>query len=89
MLLRVGFLGSSERLAFWSSVDANPALRVLPERPSFDGVGTDSSTYAWFVWGCPAITGVEVLASTPKAIRNAQKPSIRPEVERRQRELFA
>jgi hypothetical protein len=78
MLLRVGFLGASERLDFWRTVGADPALRVLPDRPSFDGDGTDSATYAWFVWGCDAIRGVEVLDETPIEIRDAQKPTREP-----------
>lgn len=87
-LLRTGFLGSDERTEFWRTVGANPALYVLPDRPSFDGVGSDSATYAWFVWGDPALTGVHMLDSTPLAVRNAQKPqSI--EFQARQGALFS
>ena len=48
-LLRVNFLGSQKRKAFWQ---ANPLthLYVLSQRPSFTGHGTDSTEYAWFVW---------------------------------------
>jgi hypothetical protein len=78
MLLRTGFLGSDERTHFWRTVGANPALYVLPDRPSFDGIGSDSATYAWFVWGWGHLgddrCGVHMLDSTPLAIRNAQKP---------------
>lgn len=74
MLLRVGFLGSDERVDFFRSVGADPALRILPDRPSFDGVGTDSSTYAWFVWGSSDIRGNKMLNSTPLEIRKAQTP---------------
>lgn len=79
MLLRTGFLGSDERVDFWRTVGTNPALYVLPDRPSFDGVGSDSATYAWFVWGWGWLGGVEysgvhMLDSTPLAVRNAQKP---------------
>lgn len=88
MLLRVGFLGSSERLDFWHGIAACPALRVLPNRPSFDGKGTDSSTYAWFVWGHPGITGVRVLDETPAAVRSAQKPPDGLSVDPRQASLF-
>lgn len=88
MLLRVGFLGSGERLPFWRGIGEGVALRVLPDRPSFDGEGTDSSAYAWFVWGCDAIRGVEVLDETPVEIRNAQKPGALF-VDPRQRDLFA
>lgn len=74
MLLRVGFLGSDERVDFFRSVGAKPALRILPDRPSFDGIGTDASTYAWFVWGSAAISGVDMLGSTPLAVRKSQTP---------------
>lgn len=48
-LLRAGFLESKERIPFWR---AHPAFAVyfLSERPSFTGGGTDSTTYAWFIW---------------------------------------
>jgi hypothetical protein len=50
-LLRLGFLGSIDRHAFWK---ANPLthLAVISEkgRPSFTGKGTDNSEYAWFIW---------------------------------------
>lgn len=74
MLLRVSFLGSDERVPFFRGIGANPALRVLPDRPSFDGIGQDSSTYAWFVWGSSTVQGVKMLDSTPLAIRKAQTP---------------
>jgi hypothetical protein len=74
MLLRVSFLESEERVAFWRGVGSDVALRILPQRPSFDGEGTDSCAYAWFVWNCPAVTGVRVLDATPKGVRSAQKP---------------
>jgi hypothetical protein len=49
MLLRLNFLGSQKRKAFW--VDNTPtALHILSKRPSFTGTGTDSTEYAWFVW---------------------------------------
>ncbi len=75
MLLRVDFLGSAERVPFWAGPGANPTLRILPDRPSFDGDGTDSSTYAWFIWGAE-LSGprVDVLDPTPATVRAAQKP---------------
>jgi hypothetical protein len=48
-LLRLSFLESAERLAFWYESPVND-LYVLAERPSFTGQGTDSSAYAFFVW---------------------------------------
>ena len=88
-LLRVGFLGSAERVPFWRKHGHLPfGLRVLPDRPSFDGEGTDSATYAWFVWGCPGVTGVKVLETTPIEVRSAQKPRDMSSVDPRQCGLF-
>lgn len=58
MLLRLDFLASKKRNAF---MQANtPSIFVIPDWPSFDGQGTDSNEYAWFVWqkGTPATVGV-------------------------------
>lgn len=86
MLLRVGFLGSAERFPFWQEFGDDCALRVLPDRPSFDGEGTDSATYGWFVWGCPDVRGVRVLEPTLAAVRAAQAAAARalPSVDPRQ-----
>jgi SAM-dependent methyltransferase len=50
MLLRMNWLASQKRAAFHR---ANPSdIYVLPRRPSFTPDGkTDSTEYAWFVWG--------------------------------------
>ena len=53
VLLRVGFLGSQKRQAWWQ---AHPpaALRILSARPSFTDDGrTDNSEYAWYIWNPP------------------------------------
>ena len=48
-LLRLPFLASKKRADF---LRANPPdVYVLSKRPSFNGIGTDSCDYAWFVWG--------------------------------------
>jgi hypothetical protein len=75
MLLRLDFLGSADRVPFWAGAAADPWIRVLPDRPSFDGDGTDSSTYAWFLWNVE-LSGprVDVLDPTPASVRSAQKP---------------
>jgi hypothetical protein len=78
MLLRLGFLGSAARLPFWRALGYQPALYILPDRPSFDGVGADSATYAWFVWGHPMLTGIHHLDATPEAVRTAQRPAVTP-----------
>ena len=48
-LLRLGFLESKKRAAFWQK---NPCKKVfvLSERPSFTGGATDSSAYGFFWW---------------------------------------
>ncbi len=68
------FLGSAERVPFWSGPGGNPTLRILPDRPSLDGDGADSSTYAWFIWGAE-LSGprVDVLDPTPATVRAAQE----------------
>lgn len=50
MLLRLAFLERQARAPFHR---AHPSdVYVLPKRPSFSADGaTDSSAYAWFVWG--------------------------------------
>lgn len=48
-LLPLGFMASKKRRDF---LRANPCdFHVLSKRPSFNGIGTDSCDYAWFVWG--------------------------------------
>jgi hypothetical protein len=48
-LLRLGFLASFERVALWKDL-GEPDLRILPNRPSYTGGGTDKYDYAWYVW---------------------------------------
>jgi len=74
---RVGFLSSADRVPFWRGPGSDPWIRVLPDRPSFDGLGTDSATYAWFLWGDVDLAGprVDVLDPTPAEVRAAQKPA--------------
>jgi hypothetical protein len=48
LLLRLNFLESQER---WTVMrNAPPDVYVLPNRPSFDGKGTDATAYAWMHW---------------------------------------
>ena len=78
LLLRLSFLGTEERHEFWQGAGADVHLRVLPNRPSFDGDGTDSASYAWFVWTDPYSAldpAVSVLGLTPEGVRAAQKPA--------------
>lgn len=48
-LLRLNYLGSAERKTFWKQ-NQPTHLYVLSNRPSFTGLGTDATEYAWFVW---------------------------------------
>lgn len=50
LLLRVGFLGSEERVPFWRDHPLR-GLRSIVPRPSYDGEGQDGSEYATFLWG--------------------------------------
>jgi hypothetical protein len=64
MLLRLGWLSSAERAPFLRRF--TPDVYVLPDRPSFDGQGSDSADYAWMVWG-QLVNGrpkIDVLAPT-------------------------
>ena len=55
-LLRVNFLADGRgRAGFMNRL--NPAIFVLPNRPSFDGRGGDACEYAWFVFGDERIAG--------------------------------
>lgn len=71
MLLRLNFIGSSGRCSFMQS--QTPDVYVLPDRPSFDGRGTDSIEYAWFVWRSRdagrSSGSITVLDTTPAATR--------------------
>ncbi len=49
ILLRLGYLGSQRRRAFWEATPPQ-ALAVMSRRPSFTGTGCDSADYAWFFW---------------------------------------
>lgn len=69
MLLRLAFLSSGKRAPFMR--ERTPDVYVLPNRPSFDGIGNDSPDYGWFHWhGSPGRRGhVVILESTEKAER--------------------
>ena len=49
MLLRLNFLASKTRRGWLAG--ERPEVLVLPNRPSFDGKGTDGCEYGWFVFG--------------------------------------
>ena len=65
MLLRVNFLAGKDRHDFTATT--NPGVFVLPNRPSFNGWGSDGTEYAWFVYGDPMVAGRwKVLDLTPE-----------------------
>lgn len=73
-LLRLSFLASADRQPFLRLYP--PALRVLPDRPSFSFGGSDNCDYAWFIWRPFDQTfppDVRILHLTPKKIRMQQK----------------
>lgn len=77
MLLRLNYVGSSDRTPFFK--EFMPDIYVIPERPSFDGEGADSIEYAWFLFGQPekrkrSRGTIELLDTTPLAVRKAYKP---------------
>tara|TARA_R100000808_G_scaffold5300_1_gene16210 strand:+ start:562 stop:1098 length:537 start_codon:yes stop_codon:yes gene_type:complete len=64
-LLRLGYLSSKKRQAFWQ---ANPpsAVVILSKRPSFTADGkSDSADYCWIYWGKQACQGVQVAWISP------------------------
>lgn len=48
-LLRMNFMGSQKRCAWWCGREPTH-LFTLADRPSFTGTGSDATEYAWFVW---------------------------------------
>ena len=48
-LLRLAFIEGQKRAAFHREHPSD--IHVLSTRPSFNGMGTDSAAYAWFIWG--------------------------------------
>jgi hypothetical protein len=62
-LLRLAYLSSGKRAPF---MRANPPdVYVLPDRPSFNGVGVDSADYGWFHWHGQTEGRLFVLENTP------------------------
>lgn len=75
-LLRFQFLESAERHPFLSRCP--PDVYVLPQRPSFDGGGTDSTSYMWAVWNADHLERpqgtVQILGLTSEAERAVGRP---------------
>jgi SAM-dependent methyltransferase len=62
-LLRLNWLESEVR-AHWLRCN-KPDVYVLPNRPSFNGRGTDATAYGWFVWGLTEGGHLDILDTTP------------------------
>lgn len=80
MLVRLNFIGSAKRTAFFK--EFMPDIYVIPERPSFDGLGSDSIEYCFNVWSKPETRKrskgfIELLGNTPKEVRRAHKPNLK------------
>jgi hypothetical protein len=78
-LLRLGILETETRNDFMTACP--PDVFVLPNRPSFDGDGTDATVYGWHVWDAdnlerPGGGRLHVLRSTPAEVRRAQMPKV-------------
>lgn len=77
MLLRLNFMGTGERSDFLRK--QTPDIYVIPNRPSFNGKGTDSIEYAWFIWKADNLYGrtgsakIKILKDTPVNLRKKKK----------------
>lgn len=73
MLLRVNFLASEKRHAWFRSGNLPDSMLVLPNRPQFVHGRGDSTEYAWYIWDeggrLPDLDPIEVLDLTPKEVR--------------------
>lgn len=69
MLLSTGILGSEERASWWPTHAADQL--VIPDRISFRGSGSDTTTCAWFVWYADQLhrpwSRYRVLPHTPRS----------------------
>ena len=87
-LLRLGFLASEKRNVFMRR--KTPDIYILPNRPSYDGEGTDASDYAWCVWNnfwrYPRKGTVTILKTTPQDVRDEAKQLSKEHNERRRQE---
>ena len=72
LLLRLGFLAGQARSG-WLRADV-PDVYVLARRPSFVAGGSDSSDYAWLVWGGPPRTRGDVSILRCEAARGGLTP---------------
>lgn len=78
-LLRLDWIASGRRSGRQAWLKAHmPSVYVIPNRPSFDGVGTDACEYAWMVWRGPHGSGrFYILNETPPDVIKAEKKRTR------------
>jgi hypothetical protein len=85
-LLRLNFLGSSDRVEFWKQPGLQSVATIAP-RPSFTGKGSDGTEYAVFTW-VKGFTGVPII-QTPltwepeRKVRKKPAKAARPAKRRR------
>lgn len=93
-LLRLNFFGGG-RNAFHRR--HNPGVFISPNRPSFNGWGSDACEYGWFVYGDPAVAGkifyldetsAEEIAAWNETARKMY-PEDDPKLKKRRKEIEA
>lgn len=75
-LLRLNWLRGPDDHNAWIRQHM-PSVHVLPQRPSFDGKGTDATEYSWMVWGVDEVPRIYMLDDTPDAVRAAHNQEMR------------
>lgn len=75
-LLRLNWLRGPDEHNAWLR-EHTPSSYVLPQRPSFDGRGTDATEYSWMAWGVDEVPRVVILDDTPDAVRSSSNLELR------------
>jgi len=76
LLLRLNWLRGTDEHNAWLRAHM-PSVYVLPQRPSFDGRGTDATEYAWMVWGLDQAPTIAMLDDTPDEVRASHNLEMR------------
>lgn len=76
-LVRLNIVGASDDRVEWLRAH-KPEVFVLPDRPSFDGIGNDSGAYAWLVFDdrIPS-SSFDILDRTPLSVRKEAEAEAR------------
>ncbi len=75
-LLRLNWLRGTDEHNEWIRAHM-PSVYILPQRPSFDGRGTDATEYSWMVWGLHQTPTIAMLDDTPDAVRLSSNLELR------------